>query len=189
MVKVEEERKIRMKKGTVCLWSGIIGAALGLSWIANAAGRAEVAGMGTLLFVVSVVLIPVGIYRRRKAYNALSDAEKQRLADERDRKAEEARQHWEAVRIANTIVSTAIVDTTMTSKTKASAGSSIVRGAVGYGLFGPAGAAVGALTPKKTTVTKAKTVTFSVRYANGECRLETVKNGSARFKELAKYIA
>lgn len=92
-------------------------------------------------------------------------------------------------KVASTIVSTAIVDTTMKSKTKASATSSVVRGAVGYGLLGPAGAAVGALTPKKTTITKAKTVTFSVRYANGECRIETVKNGSKRFYELAKYIA
>lgn len=105
-----------------------------------------------------------------------------------DERAAAAQAHWEEVRAARTIVSTAIVDTTMKSKTKASVTSSVVRGAVGFAIH-PVAGAVGALTPKKTTVTKAKTVTFSVRYANGECKLETVKNGSARFKELAKYIA
>lgn len=187
-----------MKKGTLCLWSGIIGTVLGMSWGINANGREEVAGMGALLFLISLfVLLPVGIYRRvkakREAYGALSAEEKDRLAEERERKAEQAAQDWavmkEEMRAAKTIVSTAIVDTTMKSKTKASATSSIVRGAVGGYVFGPIGLVAGAVTPKKTTVTKAKTVTFSVRYADGHCQLETVKNGSARFKELAKYIA
>lgn len=114
----------------------------------------------------------------------MTDEEKARINAQREQKVA----HWEEVRAANTIVSTAIVDTTMKSKTKASVGSSVVRGAVGS-VFGPVGTIVGAATPKKTTITKAKTVTFSIRYANGECKLETVKNGSARFKELAKYIA
>ena len=185
-----------MKKGTLCLWIGIFGTVLGMSWGINANGRTEIAGMGATLFLVSLfALLPVGIYSRRKtkrdACNALSEEEKEKLAEERECKAEEAAQEWSAMkeemRAARTIVSTAIVDTTMKSKTKASVGSSIVRGAVGS-VFGPVGTIVGAATPKKTTVTKAKTVTFSVRYANGECRLETVKNGSDRFKELAKYI-
>ena len=134
---------------------------------------------------------------RRKAQEAQIALAKQKELTEKMKALEESIpqpkssfEDWmEKQRIANTIVSTAIVDTTMKSKTKASAGSSIVRGAVGGAVFGPVGMVAGALTPKKTTVTKAKMVTFSVRYANGECKLETVKNGSARFKELAKYIA
>jgi len=192
-----EEGECEVKKGTIYLWCGIIGAALGASWYVNAAGRENLAVAGKLIFFASLfVLLPVGIYKRlkakRAAYNALTDAEKDRIAAERERKAEEAAQAWatmkEEIRAANTIVSTAIVDTTMKSKTKSSVTSSVVRGAVGYAIH-PVAGAVGALTPKKTTITKAKTVTFSVRYADGHCKLETVKNGSARFKELAKYIA
>lgn len=187
-----------MKSGKLCLWSGVFGTVLGVSWIVNAAGREEMLNAGTFLFLVSLfVLIPVGLRKRsktkREAYNALSEVDRERIEVERAQKAEEAAEKWkqmkEEIREANTIVSTAIVDTTSKSKTKASASSSVVRGAVGGALFGTVGMVAGAVTPKKTTITKAKTVTFSVRYANGECKLETVKNGSARFKELAKYIA
>lgn len=179
-----------MKKGTLCLWSGIIGTVLGMSWGINANGREEVAGMGAVLFLFSLfVLLPFGIFRRVKAKRSMTEEEKACADAERERKVAETQRRLEEMRAARTIVSTAIVDTTMKSKTKASAGSSIVRGAVGGALFGPVGMVTGAVTPKKTTITKAKTVTFSVRYANGECRLETVKNGSARFKELAKYLA
>jgi hypothetical protein len=187
-----------MEKGKLCLWGGVFGTALGGSWIVNAAGREDLLNAGMFLFLVSLfVLIPVGLHSRskakREAYNALSEVEKERIAAARERAAEESaeklKQMKEERRAANTIVSTAIVDTTTKSKTKASASSSVVRGAVGGALFGGVGMVVGAVTPKKTTITKAKTVTFSVRYANGECKLETVKNGSARFNELAKYIA
>lgn len=87
------------------------------------------------------------------------------------------------------IVSTVIVDTTEKSKTKASITSSVVRGTIGGLLLGPVGMVAGAVTPKKKTITETKTVTFAVLYADGTRRLETVKNGSARFKELAKYLA
>lgn len=87
------------------------------------------------------------------------------------------------------IVSVVIVDTTEKSKTKASITSSVVRGTIGGLLLGPVGMVAGAVTPKKKTITETKTVTFAVLYADGTRRLETVKNGSARFKELAKYLA
>lgn len=57
------------------------------------------------------------------------------------------------------------------------------RGAVGYGLFGVFGAAVGITTAKKKTM-----ATFSVKYASGRVATETVKIGSARFRELAALV-
>lgn len=88
-----------------------------------------------------------------------------------------------------TIVSTAIVNTTTIGKTKSSVKSSVVRGAVGGAVFGPIGAVAGAVTPKKTTVFKNDTVTFSILYSNGKRKVETVTVGSIRYNQLAKYLA
>lgn len=184
-----------MKKSAKYFWTSFVVTAVSMLAVNNGmeADHPLLPIMSIALMVAWFVLIPIGFYHRSKekkaAYNALPPEEKARVDVANEQKVAAAQAHWEEVRAANTIVSTAIVDTTMKSKTKASAGSSVVRGAVGGALFGPVGMVAGAVTPKKTTITKAKTVTFSVRYANGDCRLETVKNGSARFKELAKYIA
>ena len=86
------------------------------------------------------------------------------------------------------IVSVAMVDSETQSKQKASVSSSLVRGAVGGLLFGPVGAIAGAVTPKKKTVTMGSEVTFAVLYESGKRKLEKVKVGSARYKELAKHL-
>lgn len=108
-------------------------------------------------------------------------------SDKRERKVAAAQERLEQLKAANTIVSTAIVNSTLTSKQKASVTSSFVRGAVGT-MINPAVGLIGALTPKKKIVTKGGTVTFSILYASGDRTVETVKVGSKRYNELAKYV-
>lgn len=85
------------------------------------------------------------------------------------------------------IVSTSIVGSTTKSKQKASVTSAVARGVVGGLIFGPIGAVAGAVTPKKKTIETDDKVTFAVLYASGKRDVETVKFGSKRYNELAKY--
>ena len=125
---------------------------------------------------------------KRKEYNALSETEREKVDAEKERKQAEAQERLERLKANTTIVSTAIVGGTTVSKQTASATSSIVRGAVGGAVFGPVGMIAGAVTPKKKIVTKGGTVTFSILYASGNRSVETVKVGSSRYNELAKYV-
>lgn len=141
---------------------------------------------GWVMMVSLMILLPAGfVYRfkeKRKAYETLPP-------EEREQKLAEAHERLEALKADSTIVSTAIVNSTTIGKQKASVTSSIMRGAIGGMVFGPVGAVAGAVTPKKKITTKTKDVTFSVRYASGRCELETVKFGSRRYNELARYLA
>ena len=128
-------------------------------------------------------------YEKRKEYQALSQKERERLDADRERKIAQAQAQMDEWKADRTIVSTAIVNTTSNGKQRASVTSSVVRGAVGGAIFGPVGLVAGAVTPKKTTITKDMTVTFAILYESGRRNVETVKVGSKRYNELAKYIA
>lgn len=181
-----------MKKSKIVLALSVACMAVGVIAKDNE-NAAALAGFGM------IVLLPISLSIRKKEkkaeYAQLPAEEKEKIDAERER-AEAKRQEQEerlnelkAVREADkTIVSTAIVNTTSKGTQKASVTSSVVRASVG-GLFSPGWALVGALTPKKTTVTKDMTVTFSILYASGKRGVETVKVGSKRYNELAKYIA
>ena len=160
-------------------------------------GQAFLTISGCVLFYGFVAWL-VGRSRRKKqaAYEALSPEEKVAFDAEQEAKKAARDEKWTKIyeqaveeEKGRAIVSTAIVDSTGKSKTKASATSSVVRGAVGGAVFGPVGMVVGAVTPKKKTVTKTKDVTFAILYANGNRDLEKVKVGSKRYNELAKYLA
>ncbi len=138
-----------------------------------------------LLMIDLVVYI---IYRMTRPREE-KERRKQAKREQRIARAERTQAQMEQWKADNTIVSTAIVNTTSKSKQKASVTSSVVRGAVGGALFGGVGMVAGAVTPKKTTVTKDTTVTFAILYASGKRSVETVKVGSKRYNELAKYIA
>lgn len=138
-----------------------------------------------LLMVDLVVFIIYRITRPREEKERRKLAKRERRAAQAER-AQVQMEQWKA---DNTIVSTAIVNSTTIGKQKASVTSSIVRGAVGGVVFGPVGMVAGAVTPKKKTVTTGATVTFSILYASGKRGVETVKVGSKRYNELAKYIA
>ena len=143
---------------------------------------------------VSLVFLPIlgFIFRsgeKRKAYRALTPEARAKVDADRERKVAEAQAKMDTWKADNTIVSTAIVNTTSKGKQRASVTSSVVRGAVGGAIFGPVGLVAGAVTPKKTTITKDMTVTFAILYESGRRNVETVKVGSKRYNELAKYIA
>ena len=145
------------------------------------------------MVVPPLIGIPWGVSmskkEKRKAYEALSDEERAKEDAEREQKVVAAQERLERLKAANTIVSTAIVGGTTIGKQKASITSSVVRGAVGGAVFGPVGMIAGAVTPKKKTVIKDAKVTFAILYASGDRTVETVKVGSKRYNELAKYIA
>ena len=144
-----------------------------------------------VLFVICVIRVFIKCIRRvfsRKRTKQYSQRELARQ-EHRAQRAKEAQIKREQRIADNTIVSTAIVNSTMVGKQKASVTSSIVRGAVGGFVFGPIGMVAGAVTPKKKIVTKDATVTFSVLFESGRSSVETVKVGSTRYNELAKYIA
>ena len=177
-----------MKKSTFVIVGSIV-----LSFAGYQMVQAGGSSIGEFLMVIPPLIgIPCGVSmskkEKRKAYEALSDEERAKVDAERERKVAAAQERLEQLKADSTIVSTVIVNATTTGKQKASVTSSIVRGAVGGAVFGPIGAIAGAVTPKKKIVTKDATVTFSVLYASGKRGVETVKVGSNRYNELAKYV-
>lgn len=182
---------MQMKKSGKCFWLSLVcfilaGLMVYLDKNTDLNGQTlETIGVSSMV-LCTLVFIPAGcVFRlkeKRQAFKALPKEEREKLEAK-------ALENAKAFREDRTIVSAAIVNTTSKGKQKASATSSIVRGAVGGALFGPVGMVAGAVTPKKTTVTKDMTVTFSVLYESGRRDVETVKVGSKRYNELAKYIA
>ena len=78
---------------------------------------------------------------------------------------------------------TEILDTGI--ETKKSAGSSIVRGAVGGALFGGAGLVGGALSGKNKTKTK---VTFRIVYTNGKETIQTCDVNDMYYNTFMKFL-
>ena len=81
------------------------------------------------------------------------------------------------------IIKTTILNTINDSRK--SAGSSLVRGAVGGYLFGVAGVAAGAVSGKNKIESK---TTFLVEYASGKKETKTVSNNSKEYQELVKHL-
>lgn len=184
-----------MRKSCFCFIGSFVGI-LVLAWLVQVqtnTGKYMGELAAWVMMVSLVFLLPAGfVFRykeKRKAYEALPPEEQARIEAENERKLEEAQEKLRQLKADSTIVSTAIVNSTTIGKQKSSATSAIARGVVGGALFGPVGAIAGAVTPKKTLTTETKDVTFSVRYASSRCELETVKFGSRRYNELARYIA
>ncbi len=160
-----------------------------LSFVGYQISQAGGSSIGDFLMVIPPVIgIPWGVSMSKKEKRALTDEERAKADAEHARKVEVAQERLERLKANTTIISTAIVGGTTVSKQTASATSSIVRGAVGGTVFGPVGMIVGAATPKKKTVIKDAKVTFSILYASGARSVETVKVGSKRYYELAKYV-
>ena len=150
---------------------------------AVAAANGASSDIGAPLLMIDTVVFILCLVRKKPKKET---PEKQARREQREARAQAQMEQWKE---DNTIVSTAIVNSTTIGKQKASVTSSVVRGAVGGAVFGPVGLIAGAVTPKKTITTKTKDVTFSIRYASGRCTTEKVKFGSLRYKELIKYIA
>lgn len=64
-------------------------------------------------------------------------------------------------------------------------GSSVIRGAVGGSLLGPAGLVGGAVSGKNKITNQ---TTFLIEYEDGKRETLTVNNNSYEFQELCKYI-
>lgn len=139
--------------------------------------------IGAPLLMIDTVVFIICLVRKKPKKET---PERRARREQREARAQAQMEQWKA---DNTIVSTAIVNSTTIGKQKASVTSSIVRGAVGGVVFGPVGMVAGAVTPKKKTVTTGATVTFAILYESGKRSVETVKVGSKRYNELAKYIA
>ena len=81
------------------------------------------------------------------------------------------------------IVRTTILNTINDSRK--SAGSSLVRGAIGGQLFGVAGVVAGAMSGKNKIESK---TTFLIEYASGKKETKTVNNNSKEYQEFCKYL-
>lgn len=183
------ERGVRMKKSSLVILSSVV-----LSFVGYLMEKNSSSAIGEFLLVIPVLVgLPIGLSmskkEKRKEYNALSEEERAKKDAEKEQKLAEAQERLERWKLESTIVSTAIVSGTTIGKQKSSVTSSFVRGAVGGAVFGPVGMIAGAVTPKKKIVTKGGTVTFSILYAAGNRSVETVKVGSKRYNELARYLA
>lgn len=85
-------------------------------------------------------------------------------------------------------VSAVLVTTTEKTKTKKSVFGAATRMAIGGVAAGPVGALVGLATTGSKNKITGQTATFSVTYASGKTKIETVKVGSKRFKTLAALL-
>lgn len=190
-----------MKKSGFCFLGSVCCMVLSILVVNNQEYIGEITSdIAAVLCIIAIVLfLPLGLIFRaiekRKAYKALSAEQREEIEAIKEQKRERAqiqleqeRERADRRKADRTIVSTAIVNSTTIGKQKSSMASSIVRGTVGT-IIHPVVGIAGALTPNKTTTTKTKDVTFSVRYASGRCELEKVKYGSKRYNELARYIA
>ena len=184
-----------MKKSKICFMGSFIGILSIVGMANHQTSTGEYMGdAAAIVGAVSLVFLPIlgFVFRsgeKRKEYRALTPEARARVDADRERKVAEAQEKMDKWKADNTIVSTAIVNSTTIGKQKASVTSSIVRGAVGGAIFGPVGLVAGAVTPKKKTITTGATVTFAILYESGKRSVETVKVGSKRYNELAKYIA
>lgn len=190
-----------MKKSSFCFFGCLACVLLSMVLVNYHERLGEYAGgvVAVLCLIAFVIFLPAGfVFRaieKHKAYKSLPPERREEIDADKERKREDARikmemeqERAERRKADRTIVSTAIVNSTTIGTQKSSMKSSVVRGAVGS-LIHPVIGIAGAVTPTKTTTTKTTDVTFSVRYASGRCKLEKVKFGSARYKELAKYLA
>ena len=97
---------------------------------------------------------------------------------------ERNREYNEQSRInRSTIVKTAIVGSSQDSRKKV--GSTVVRGAIGGAVLGPAGLVGGALSGKNKIKNK---TTFLIQYADGHRETKEVDNDSAEFDRLCNYL-
>ena len=126
-----------------------------------------------LVILVVLASIIIDVYKKYK-YSA------SKMTNEEAKEYEEIK---EKQRKAKTISKVIIVGSNYDSNKKI--GSSVIRGAVGGALLGPAGLVGGALSGKNKVTNETK---FLIEYEDGHRETKTVDNNSSEFEKLCKYL-
>lgn len=135
-------------------------------------GGAEALGIGAFFLAVGVLILALR-YKKWKAWYDKNSMPK--MAKEKKSLREAISDAAYKAEMERLPVSSKIIGTSTKTKTGSAAG----RMLVGDAVAGLGGAMVGIASAKNTEMTK-----FLVKYADGHTDVETVKDGSARFKEL-----
>lgn len=132
-----------------------------------------------IIAIIIILLIAYGIHNlnQQEKYNKglMSDNEKYKYERKLERREEDRKRR--------TIKQVIIVGNESDSRKKV--GSSVMRGAVGGALLGPAGMVGGALSGKNKITSK---TTFLIEYEDGHKETKVVDNKSYEFDKLCKYI-
>ena len=105
------------------------------------------------------------------------------MSDEEKAQYEKRLAYQEQLKKAKTIKQVMIVGNNTDSRKKV--GSTVIRGAVGNALLGPAGLVGGALSGKNKVTGK---TTFLIEYEDGHRETKIVKNNSPEFNKLCNYL-
>ena len=130
-----------------------------------------------LVFVVLILIIGISENRKKSKYkNGL-------MSDEEKAQYEKRLAYQEQLKKAKTIKQVMIVGNNTDSRKKV--GSTVIRGAVGNALLGPAGLVGGALSGKNKVTGK---TTFLIEYEDGHRETKIVKNKIHEFNKLCNYL-
>ncbi len=136
--------------------------------------------MVLVIFLVIVVLVlAIGINENKKKTKYKNGL----MNDEEKAKYEKRLAYQEQLKKSKTIRQVMIVGNNTDSRKKV--GSTVVRGAVGGALLGPAGLVGGALSGKNKVIGK---TTFLIEYEDGHRETKTVDNNSTEFNKLCNYL-
>ena len=141
-------------------------------------------GFFDLLLLVGIPMLCIPIFTEiieKKRYQSGKMTKKEK--EKYEAKIKQKEENRQKMIKASTITKVIIIGSNSNSRKKA--GSSIMRGAVGGALLGPAGLVGGALSGKNETTNE---TTFLVEYADGHKETRTVINNSQEFQELCKYL-
>ena len=133
-----------------------------------------------VIFLALVVLILiVGIRENKKK----AKYKKGLMSDEERIKYENQLAKQEQAKKSKTIKQVIIVNNSSDSRKKV--GSTVIRGAIGNAVLGPAGLVGGALSGKNKVSNK---TTFLIEYEDGHRETKEVDNDSQEFKKLCNYL-
>lgn len=147
--------------------------------------------VGVIVCVVMWVLYMNKTHTPENAKKVQQEREKVEKQREEERvkarkyREEEQSRRKEAERLRTTVVATKLIGEG-TAEYKRSAGSMVVRGAVGS-LFGPMGTVVGMASTKSKNTNK-DVRRFLVKYLDGHIEEKEATIGSAKYKEYMKYL-
>lgn len=130
-----------------------------------------------LILVALIIVLGVNEMKKKSRYT------KGLMNDEERVKYEKQLAKQEQTKKSKTIKQVIIVNNSSVSRKKV--GSTVIRGAIGNAVLGPAGLVGGALSGKNKVSNK---TTFLIEYEDGHRETKEVDNDSQEFKKLCNYL-